>query len=46
MLVASTFTQIFEKCIYNQLINYIEKHKIIFQLQYMGLEKDIQLLKL
>ena len=34
MLVASTFTQIFEKCIYNQLINYIEKHKIIFQFQY------------
>ena len=30
----STFTQIFEKCIYNQLINYIEKHKIIFQFQY------------
>ena len=34
MLVASTFTQIFEKCIYNQLINYIEKHQIIFQFQY------------
>ena len=34
MLVASTFTQIFQKCIYNQLINYIEKHKIIFQFQY------------
>ena len=30
----STFTQIFEKCIYNQLINYIEKHKIIFQFQF------------
>ena len=30
----STFTQIFEKCIYNQLINYIEKHKIIFQSQF------------
>ena len=30
----STFTQIFKKCIYNQLINYIEKHKIIFQSQF------------
>ena len=30
----STFTQIFEKCIYNQLINYVEKHKIIFQFQF------------
>ena len=30
----STFTQIFEKCIYNLLINYIEKHKIIFQFQF------------
>ena len=30
----STFTQIFEQCIYNQLINYIEKHKIIFQFQF------------
>jgi len=30
----STFTQIFEKCIYNQLISYIEKHKIIFQIQF------------
>ena len=26
--------QIFEKCVYNQLINYIEKHKIIFQFQF------------
>jgi len=30
----STFTQIFEKFIYNQLINYIENHKIIFQFQF------------
>ena len=30
----STFTQIFEQCIYNKLNNYIEKHKIIFQFQY------------
>ena len=30
----STFTQIFENCIYNQLINYIEKHKILFQFQF------------
>ena len=30
----STFTQIFEQCIYNQLINYIKKHKIIFQFQF------------
>ena len=30
----STFSQIFEKCIYNQLINYIEKRKIIFQFQF------------
>ena len=31
---------------YNQLINYIEKHKIIFQFQLGLEEKDIQLLKL
>jgi len=30
----STFTQIFKKCIYIQLINYIEKHKIIFEFQF------------
>jgi len=34
----STFTQIFEKFIYNQLINYIEKHRIFFQFQF-GLRK-------
>ena len=34
----SSFTQIFEKFIYNQLINYIEKHKIIFQFQ-LGFRK-------
>ena len=30
----STFTQIFKKIIYKQLISYIEKQKILFQFQF------------
>ena len=30
----STFTQIFEKLVHKQLINYIEKRKILFQFQF------------
>ena len=30
----STFTQIFEKLVHKQLINYIEKWKILFQFQF------------
>ena len=30
----SALTQIFEKLVYKQLINYIEKHDILFQFQF------------
>ena len=30
----STFAQIFEKLIYNQLINYIDKHEILYEYQF------------
>ena len=41
----STFTQIFEKCINNQLSTTLKSIKLFFNLN-LGLEKDIQLLKL
>lgn len=30
----STFAQIFEKLIYNQMINYIDKHEILYEYQF------------
>ena len=41
----STFTQTFKKCTHKQLINYIEKQKILSQFN-LALERDIQLPKL
>ena len=35
----SSFSQIFDKLVYKQLINYIEKHKILSQFQF-GFRKD------
>ena len=35
----SSFSQIFEKLVYKQLINYIEKHKILSEFQF-GFRKD------